>query len=133
MPLQIGSEIEGNVTGITNYGAFIEMPEGCSGLVHISQVADAYVTDISKHIKIGDLIKVKIMGMAKEGKYDLSIKQVGKQAWQQPRRKTREEKEMAEPGSFEDKVTQFLKQSDEKLQDWKRNLENKQGGGRKKF
>jgi S1 RNA binding domain protein len=133
LPLEIGSEIEGKVTGITNYGAFIEMPEGCSGLVHISQVADAYVTDISKHIKIGDLIKVKIMGMAKEGKYDLSIKQVGKQAWQQPRRKTREEKEQAEPGSFEDKITQFLKQSEDKLQDWKRNLESKQGGGRKKF
>ena len=133
MPLEIGSEIEGKVTGVTQYGAFIEMPEGCSGLVHISQVADAYVTDISKHIKIGDLVKVRILGMAKEGKYDLSIKQVGKQTWQQPRRKTKEEKERAEPGSFEDKITQFLKQSEDKLQDWKRNLENKQGGGRKKF
>jgi len=109
------------------------MPEGCSGLVHVSQIADAYVTDISKHLKVGDTVKVKILGMAKEGKYDLSIKQVGKQAWQQPRRKTREEKEKAVPGTFEDKITQFLKQSDEKLQDWKRNLENKQGAKRKKF
>lgn len=131
LPIEIGSEIEGKVTGITNYGAFIEMPEGCSGLVHVSQIADAYVTDVSKHIKIGDTVKVKVLGMAKEGKYDLSIKQVGKPTWQQPRRKTREEKEKAQPGTFEDKITQFLKQSDEKLQDWKRNLENKQGAKRK--
>jgi len=132
LPIEIGSEIEGKITGITNFGAFIELPEKKVGLVHISQVADSYVTDVSKHLKIGDIVKVRVLGMAKEGKYDLSIKQVGKPAWQQKPRKSREEEGRPAPGSFEDKITQFLKQSEEKLQDWKRNLEVKQTGKKKK-
>lgn len=132
MPIEIGSEIEGKVTGIANFGAFVELPEGNVGLVHISQIADTYVTDVSKHIKVGDIIKVKVLGTAKEGKYDLSIKQVGKPSWQQKRRKTREDKDRPSPGSFEDKITQFLKQSEEKLADWKRNIESKQSGRKRK-
>ncbi len=90
MPIEIGSEIEGKVTGIAKFGAFVELPEGNVGLVHISQVADAYVTDVSKHLKVGDIVKVKVLGSAKAGKYDLSIKQVGKPNWQQlPPRKRR--------------------------------------------
>jgi len=132
LPIEIGSEIEGKVTGITNFGAFVELPDKKVGSVHISQVADTYVTDVSKHLKIGDIIKVRVLGMAKEGKYDLSIKQVGKPSWQQKPRKPREEEGRPAPGSFEDKITQFLKQSEEKLQDWKRNLEVKQTGKKKK-
>lgn len=132
MPIEIGSEIEGKVTGITNYGAFIELPEKNTGLVHISQVADTYVTDITKHLRVGDVVKVRVLGMAKEGKYDLSIKQVGKPAWQAARRRTEETKSRAIPGSFEDKITQFLKSSEEKLLDWKKNLDYKQLGRKKK-
>ena len=133
LPIDIGSEIEAKVTGVTNFGAFMELPEGKVGLVHISQVANTYVTDVGKHLKIGDIVKVKVLGMAKEGKYDLSIKQVGQSSWQQPRpRRSREEGNRAQPGSFEDKITQFLKQSEEKLSDWKRNLEVKQTGKKKK-
>ena len=132
MPIDIGSEIEGKITGLANFGAFVELPEGKVGLVHISQVADAYVTDITKHLRVGDLVKVKVLGMAKEGKYDLSIKQVGKPAWQAKPKRTKEETGKPRPGTFEDKITQFLKQSDEKLQDWKRNLEVKQTGKKKK-
>ncbi|MFA6548774.1 MAG: S1 RNA-binding domain-containing protein [Candidatus Margulisiibacteriota bacterium] len=128
MAIEIGAEVEGKVTGIAPFGAFVELPEGKVGLVHISQVSDTYVKDISKHIKAGDIVKVKVLGVAKEGKYDLSIKQVGKPVWQQrPPRRSREAGDRPAPGTFEDKITQFLKQSDEKLQDWKRNLETKQG------
>lgn len=133
LPIDIGSEIEGKVTGITKFGAFIELPEGKVGLVHISQVADSYVTDITKHLAIGQIVKVKVLGMAKEGKYDLSIKQVGKPAWEHKPRRSREEGERPKPGTFEDKITQFLKQSEEKLSDWKRNLEVKQTGKKKKL
>lgn len=132
LPIEIGSEIEGKVTGVANFGAFIELPEGKTGLVHISQIADTYVTDIGKHLKVGDVVKVKVLGIAKEGKYDLSIKQVGKASWQQRKRGPSPDKRGAAPGSFEDKVTQFLKQSEEKLVDWKRNLEYKQSGRKKK-
>jgi S1 RNA binding domain protein len=132
LPIEIGSEIEGKVTGIAKFGAFVELPEGKTGLVHISQVADAYVTDVSKHLKIGDIVKVKVLGSAKEGKYDLSIKQVGKPSWQQKKRRPKEQGDKPSPGTFEDKITQFLKQSEEKLQDRKRNLDNKQGIRKKK-
>jgi S1 RNA binding domain protein len=133
LPIAIGSEIEGKVTGVAKFGAFVELPEGNAGLVHISQVSDTYVTDISKHLKVGDVVKVKVLGSAKEGKYDLSIKQVGKPNWQQQRkRRPREQKSNLPPGSFEDKITQFLKQSEEKLQDCKRNLDNKRGVKKKK-
>lgn len=132
MSIEIGTEVEGKVTGLTKFGAFIELPEGKVGLVHISQIADSYVTDITKHLRVGDVIKVKVLGSAKEGKFDLSIKQVGKTAWQAKARRPREEAGRPAPGSFEDKITQFLKQSDEKLQDWKRNLEVKQTGKKKK-
>ncbi len=133
MPIEIGSEIEGKVTGVANFGAFVELPEGNTGLVHISQIADTYVTDISKHLKVGDIVKVRVLGLAKEGKYDLSIKQVGKPSWQQRKRRAEAPKSKPTPGTFEDKITQFLKQSEEKLQDWKKNLEQKQAGRKKKF
>ena len=133
MPIEIGSEIEGKVTGIAKFGAFVELPESHVGLVHISQIADNYVKDISKHINVGDVVKVKVLGLAKQGKYDLSIKQVGKTMWQAPpRRRSKEQKDKPAPGSFEDKITQFLKQSEDKLSDWKRNIESKQGGSKKR-
>ncbi|OGB87892.1 hypothetical protein A3H38_05705 [candidate division WOR-1 bacterium RIFCSPLOWO2_02_FULL_46_20] len=139
MPIDIGSEIEGKVTGLAAFGAFVELPEGNAGLVHISQIADTYVKDISKHLNVGDTVKVKVLGSAKTGKYDLSMKQVGKPEWQQQQQQTmmrrrtpRDQKDRPTPGTFEDKITQFLKQSDEKLQDWKRNIETKQGIKKKK-
>ncbi|MFH1541609.1 MAG: S1 RNA-binding domain-containing protein [bacterium] len=139
MTVEIGSEVEGKVTGVAKFGAFVELPDGKSGLVHISHIADNYVTDITKHVRVGDLVKVKVLGLAKGGKsdkYDLSIKMVGKQAWEQPaprKRYNKEDKDRPLPGTFEDKISQFLKQSEEKLTDFKRNIENKQSGRKKKF
>lgn len=134
MPIEIGSDVEGKVTGIAKFGAFVELPEGKVGLVHISQVADSYVTDVSKHIRVGDMVKVRVLGMSKADKYDLSIKQAGKPAWEEQKRARRKDAEgpRAAPGSFEDKITRFLKSSEEKLLDWKKNLEYKQSGRKKK-
>lgn len=131
MPIEIGSEVEGKVTGIAKFGAFVELAEGKAGLVHISQISDNYVKDVSKHLKVGDVVTVKVLGSAKEGKYDLSMKQVGKAAWQPPKRRPKDSTDRPSPGSFEDKITSFLKHSEEKLSDWKRNLEGKQGGSKR--
>jgi S1 RNA binding domain protein len=133
--LGVGSVVEGRVTGVTNFGAFVELPEKKVGLVHISQIANTYVKDINTFVKIGDMVKVKILGAAKEGKYDLSIKQAAPDYSPEVRpaytsRKPAKDRPM--PGTFEDKITQFLKDSEEKLLDWKRNLQVKQNGGRKK-
>ncbi len=130
MPLAIGTEQEGKITGITNYGAFIDLGSGNVGLVHISQVSDTYVTDINQHLKVGDVIKVKILGIVKEGKYDLSIKMVGKEL--KVKKRSDDQKEKPVPGSFEDKITRFLKDSEERLLDLKRNIEGKQGTSKKK-
>ncbi len=142
MPQAVGSEVEGKVTGITNYGAFIDLGGGEVGLVHISQVSDNFVTDIKQFIKVGDQVKIKVMGQVKPGKYDLSMKMVGKDisTVRLPTRKPHfkrsggQKKDRPIPGTFEDKITQFLKSSEDRLLDIKRNTESKQGGSkRKKF
>src|SRR5690625_6978472 len=75
MSIEVGSIVEGRVTGITNFGAFVELAEGKTGLVHISEVADAYVHDINDHLKQNDVVKVKVLNM-RDGKIGLSIRQV---------------------------------------------------------
>jgi S1 RNA binding domain protein len=74
MSIEVGSKLQGKVTGITNFGAFVELPEGSTGLVHISEVADNYVKDINDHLKVGDVVEVKVINVEKDGKIGLSIK-----------------------------------------------------------
>src|SRR6478672_2443657 len=74
MSIEVGSKLQGKVTGITNFGAFVELPEGSTGLVHISEVADNYVKDINDHLKVGDMVEVKVINVEKDGKIGLSIK-----------------------------------------------------------
>ena len=74
MALEVGQIVEGKVTGITNFGAFIELSTGQTGLVHISEVADEYVKDVNHFLKQNDLVKVKVLNLDK-GKIGLSIRQ----------------------------------------------------------
>jgi S1 RNA binding domain protein len=74
MSIEVGSKLQGKVTGITNFGAFVELPGGSTGLVHISEVADNYVKDINDHLKVGDMVEVKVINVEKDGKIGLSIK-----------------------------------------------------------
>ncbi|MFH1617978.1 MAG: S1 RNA-binding domain-containing protein [Candidatus Margulisiibacteriota bacterium] len=127
MPIAAGSEVEGKVTGITNFGAFIELPGREVGLVHISQIADSYVKDINQHLKVGDAVKVKVLSMVKEGKYDLSIKLVGKNA-----PASAPPLKLAGPATLEDKIKRFLKTSEERQLDLKKNIEHKQGKRKKR-
>ena len=76
MAIAVGSIVEGTVTGITNFGAFIELPDGQVGLVHISEVADTYVRDVNDYLKQNDPVKVKVINVDPRGKIGLSIKQV---------------------------------------------------------
>lgn len=137
--IAVDSVVEGRVTGITKFGAFIDLGEKNVGLVHISQISNTYVTDIAQHLKVGDVVKVRVIGTTKDGKYDLSIKQLEKREERKfdkpfvPRKyEKREPKRFS--NSFEDKMTAFLKQSEEKLLDWKKNIQEKQEGKKpKKF
>ncbi len=74
MSIEVGSKLQGKVTGITNFGAFVELGEGKTGLVHISEVADKYVKDINDFLSVGDEVTVKVINVQKDGKIGLSIK-----------------------------------------------------------
>jgi len=119
MAIAVGDIVEGVVTGITHFGAFVQLPDGRTGLVHISEVADAYVKDIKDYLKEKDTVTVKVLSMDDRGKVALSIKQV--QSLKKVRGHGRDP-------SFEEKLARFLKESDERLQDLKRNTESKRGG-----
>ena len=75
MELTVGAIVEGKVTGITKFGAFVTMPGGSSGLVHISEIANAYVNNVSDYLTMGQTIKVKVLSITPEGKVNLSVKQ----------------------------------------------------------
>ncbi|MCX5751662.1 MAG: S1 RNA-binding domain-containing protein [Candidatus Saganbacteria bacterium] len=130
MAIAVGEIVEGKVTGIANFGAFVDLGEGKVGLVHISQVNHGYVTDISQHLKVGQAVKVKIVSINKDGKFDLSIKQAMDPPMQQMRRPARDrrQKDRPAPGSFDEKMMMFLKDSEEKQLDLKKNLQYKQEG-----
>ncbi len=74
MQLEVGSIVEGKVTGITKFGAFVELSEGKSGMVHISEVADVFVSEITEFISEGQTVKVKIININEDGKISLSMK-----------------------------------------------------------
>lgn len=124
MAVEAGTIVEGTVVKITHYGAFVELPDGKSGLVHISEIADAYVKDVRDYIKEQERIKVKILGINEKGKLDLSLKQ----AFSPEERAIRGRAKT----SFEDKLKAFMKESEERLLDLKRNTEAKRGGGKKR-
>ncbi len=133
--LSVGSIVEGVVTGITNFGAFILLPNGETGLVHISEVADSYVKDINEHLQKKDKVKVKILSVNGDGKVGLSIRRAlndGK-GTPAPRRSGRSAGGRSAGGavvSFEDKLAKFIKESDEKQQDLKKHTDAKRSGGK---
>ena len=73
MLVEVGSIVQGKVAGITNFGAFIQLPDGKTGLVHISEIAEEYVTDIKNHLQENQQVKVKVLSI-ENGKISLSIK-----------------------------------------------------------
>lgn len=126
MSIEVGSKLQGKVTGITNFGAFVERWHGSTGLVHISEVADNYVKDINEHLKVGEQVEVKVINVEKDGKIGLSIKKAKDRPQQQQSRPSRNDFRPKE--SFEQKMNKFLKDSEDRLTSLKRNTESKRGG-----
>ncbi len=139
MQVEVGAILEGKVTGITKFGAFVEIEPGKTGMVHISEVANTYVKEIRDHISEGQTVKVKVLNIGDDGRISLSIKKAvppaprnphpvqtpgrpGNFEWQSStsRRSSGE--------SFEDMMSRFKQQSDEKMSDLKRSVDNKHGG-----
>lgn len=141
MSIEVGSKLQGKVTGITNFGAFVELPEGSTGLVHISEVADNYVKDINEFLKVGDEVTVKVLNVEKDGKIGLSIKKAKEQVetagtdrperpqrQQRPRNFKQDKRGGAPVETFESKMSRFLKDSEDRLASLKRHTESKRGG-----
>ncbi len=125
MSITEGAILDGIVTSITPFGAFIELPGGVTGLVHISEVADAYVKDVKDYLKEKDTVKVKVINVDPKGKIGLSIKQA-KPAEAKPAARPWKNK-IKPTQTFEDKLAKFLKESDERLQEVKRSNDSKRG------
>jgi S1 RNA binding domain protein len=123
MSLEVGQIVDGKVTGITTFGAFIELSTGQTGLVHISEVADEYVKDVNQFLKQNDLVKVKVLNLDK-GKIGLSIRQAQPRSEQQQRRQQPPQNKQ----TFEDKLAKFMKDSDERQSDLRKNTDAKRGG-----
>ena len=137
MSIEVGSKVQGKVTGITNFGAFVELPGGSTCLVHISEVADNYVKDINEHLKVGDVVEVKVMNVEADGKIGLSIRKAKPQAErperperpQRPRNNNRpNDRDRPNKENFEQKMARFLKDSEDRLSTLKRATESKRGG-----
>lgn len=133
MQLEVGTIHEGKVTGITKFGAFVSLSDGKSGLVHISEIANTYVSDVRDHVTEGQQVKVKIIALGDDGKINMSIKKAEapvasvrprtyvprtqstqSQQNQFSQRGARYTPEPSADQSFEDKLKQFMQESDSK-------------------
>ena len=117
MELTVGSVLEGKVKSITNFGAFVALPENKTGMVHISEVANAYVSDIRQHLTEGQEVKVVVIG-TENGKVNLSIKRLEAK----PQREAAPQRAPVQPAApktadqlFEEKLKAFMSESDTKL------------------
>lgn len=134
MSIEVGSKLQGKVTGITNFGAFVELPGGSTGLVHISEVADNYVKDINDFLKVGETVEVKVINIEDNGKIGLSIKQAKERRPERenrrPRTRNNHRRNKQEHQSFEDKLNDFFKASEDRQASLKRHVEKRGGRSR---
>ena len=153
MEFGVGSILEGKVTSITKFGAFVSLGDNKSGLVHISEIANTYVNDIHDHLQEGQSVKVKVLAIDENGRINLSIKRAAENPaprGQQPaarsggfeRRALRprqggrmaQSKQPRDPASltFEDKLKMFMADSESRMADIRHNTDRKSGSRRRK-
>ena len=159
MELAVGAVLEGKVTGIMKFGAFVALEGGKSGLVHISEIANTYVSDVNEHLQVGQSVKVRVLNISDDGKINLSIKraedaprrEAPARRENQPRRDNREFKpreqterqpraeaapKLVAPADsnqdFEDRLKRFMQESDSRIADNRLYSDRKQRGGRRR-
>ena len=144
--------LEGKVSGITKFGAFVDLEDSKTGMVHISEVAPTYINEISEYVKVGQIVKVKVLSV-NDGKISLSMKQALPKEQQQPKKQQRFSKQgqergqrqpykpappvtspgdyewqssrRSDPSSFEDMMSRFKQTSEDKMSDLKRGGESR--------
>lgn len=121
----MGTIYDGKVTGITKFGAFVALPGGKSGMVHISEIANTYVEDIKQFLTEGQEVKVKLIAIDEQGRINLSIKKTLPE--KRPERPQRPRQAVPAPVrstlqktsdlSFEDKLKHFMQASESRISD----------------
>ena len=150
--IQVGAVLEGKVTSITKFGAFVELENRRSGLVHISEIANTFVNDVRDFLQEGQTVKVVVLS-TDNGKINLSIKKAlphptsGSERPRPPagndnrprpasgRTYARAQGDTLPPSgdqAFEDKLKRFLSSSEGKMADLNRSVDGKRGGGRRR-
>ena len=135
MALQVGDIVEGKVTGIKPFGAFVSLPEGKTGLVHISEVSYEFVQDLSAVLSDGQTVSVKVLSIAPDQPHGERSGNGGDRR-SAPRPKREEKPRVWQPKpaapqgemSFEDMMARYKTRSEEKIADLKRVTENHRGG-----
>jgi len=145
MGIEIGSTVEGTIVKIADYGAIVRLQGGKTGLIHISEIADTFVRDVKEYFKEQDRVRVKVLSVNAKGRYELSTKQVEQPilSHPEPPKPAQREPEPVYLGpedvpnfgasqfndcTFEERMSRFVKESEERLLQLKRNIENKRGG-----
>ncbi|USS93554.1 S1 domain-containing RNA-binding protein [Fructilactobacillus ixorae] len=145
MAFEVGEILTGKVSGITGFGAFVDLGNHQTGLVHISEVADGYVKDIHDVLAVGDQVQVKVTKIGSDGKIGLSIRKATGQAAQpqeqaaaahqaatpHPRAQSKHRSNphpSARSDKFDDLLSSFLKESESRLSSIRKNTEGKRGG-----
>jgi S1 RNA binding domain protein len=141
--VSVGNVIEGKVISVMPFGAFVDLGNKQSGLVHISEISSSYVKDINEHVKKGDVLKVKVIKIDDNGRISLSAKQAEEPKKQNKNKEQAKEKDnksvrpvnidwgakASDNLSFEDKLSKFKQDSDEKMQALRRSNDSKRSGG----
>lgn len=134
MSLEIGQQVEGRIANVRPFGAFVDLPDNQTGMIHISEVSNGFVKDINDHLKIGDDVTAKVIKITDDGKINLSLKglDTNPNAVQKSTAKV-----VSQPATkpvnqrtddFDKMMSQFLKDSEDRLLSLKRSTEGKRGG-----
>jgi S1 RNA binding domain protein len=123
MSLEVGTIVEGKVVKTTNFGAFVELEGGLTGLIHISEITHQYVKDVKDFLSENDVVKAKVVSVKPDGKIDLSMKQLEEPKQEEVKPRSFAKRENSE--SFERMMRNFMRSSEEKMGDIKRNREGK--------
>lgn len=148
MSLEVGNKVEGKITGLAKFGAFIDLGNNKTGLVHISEVSDKFVEDINEELKVGEIVTVKVLTIDNDGKIALSMRDKEKEALEKKKQQPKREFQTRETNNrrpsptfnkrsnnnqnnsqdFDSLMNDFLKDSETRLSSIRKNTESKRGG-----
>ena len=129
MAFETGDILEGKITGLTKFGAFVSLPDNISGMIHISEVSYDYVKEVSDYLCENQTVKVKVLDTGGNGRVSLSIKQANPKPVNNTNRRDNHKKQQPDnkDKDFENMMTKFKKESEEKISCLKINSNNKRG------